>query len=442
MGVRLIRENSDTPNITNKDDARMARYAYGGKNGYVQNYGNEANHYVSGNVFTIGSGIIVLQGWEVVIDSNGWQLPLSSADATKRYYSVYLEVNLALGGTASIRSQQDTYNYPDITTGDDLTQNTSGIARLELYRFTAAAGIISNITKVVSGLNYSCDIIKSIIEGALTVGNSKKLNNLEIKCCEDGILRIGEIIIPQKKLLWSGSLNAGYDGQDITLSENISEGNTLEFNYEVSRTIRDLWSDPLADGIHCYRVAYKTLLQDGKPNLAVAILLELAKTESSFEYYHYAGNTYEEAIQLCIDKNLRPRALIDATFSCVSCYVKSDRFDLGLIVVSKVIDKLEQTSATLISSSPLMRQQFEDLRITNAQMLLCTSKYEQCIEFSNNKLDMKVAVIFAKFCSFEKSKKLEDIDALLNEAKNIGCFNETHLEIFALQRKRIGKLLN
>ena len=214
------------------------------------------------------------------------------------------------------------------------------------------------------------------------------------------------------------------------------------FNYEVSRTIRDLWSDPLADGIHCYRVAYKTLLQDGKPNLAVAILLELAKTESSFEYYHYAGNTYEEAIQLCIDKNLRPRALIDATFSCVSCYVKSDRFDLGLIVVSKVIDKLEQTSATLISSSPLMRQQFEDLRITNAQMLLCTSKYEQCIEFSNNKLDMKVAVIFAKFCSFEKSKKLEDIDALLNEAKNIGCFNETHLEIFALQRKRIGKLLN
>ena len=236
MSVRLIRENSDTPNITNKDDARMARYAYGGKNGYVQNYGNEVNHNVDGNVFTIGSGIIVLQGWEVVIDSNGWQLPLSSADATKRYYSVYLEVNLALGGTASIRSQQDTYNYPDIAAGDDLTQNTSGIARLELYRFTAAAGIISNITKVVSGLNYSCDIIKSIIEGALTVGNSKKLNNLEIKCCEDGILRIGEIIIPQKKLLWSGSLNAGYDGQDITLSENISEGNTLEFNYEVSNT--------------------------------------------------------------------------------------------------------------------------------------------------------------------------------------------------------------
>ena len=36
MAIRLIRENSDTPNITNKDDARMIRYAYGGQNGYVK----------------------------------------------------------------------------------------------------------------------------------------------------------------------------------------------------------------------------------------------------------------------------------------------------------------------------------------------------------------------------------------------------------------------
>ena len=211
------------------------------------------------------------------------------------------------------------------------------------------------------------------------------------------------------------------------------------FNYEVSRTIRDLWSDPLADGIHCYRVAYKTLLQDGKPNLAVAILLELAKTESYFEYFHYAGNTYEEAIQLCLEKNLRPRALIDATFSCVMSYVKAERFDLGLIVVKKVIEKLEQNSSQLISSSPLMRQQFEDLRIINAQMLLCTSNYEQCIEFSNTKLDMKVAEVFAKFCSFEKTKKLDEIDKLISEAKDLHCFNEVHMEIFGLQRKKLGK---
>ena len=36
MGVRLIRQNSNTPNVTNIDDARMVRYAYGGYDGYVR----------------------------------------------------------------------------------------------------------------------------------------------------------------------------------------------------------------------------------------------------------------------------------------------------------------------------------------------------------------------------------------------------------------------
>lgn len=246
MSVRLIRENSDTPNITNKDDARMARYAYGGKNGYVQNYGNEVNHNVDGNVFTIGSGIIVLQGWEVVIDSNGWQLPLSSADATKRYYSVYLEINLALGGTASIRSQQDTYNYPDIAAGDDLTQNTSGIARLELYRFTAAAGIISNVTKVVSGIDYCNDVINSLAnelaQGIFKVGNSKKINDVELKLDSNGKLIIGDIVIPQKKLLWRGSLQIKQDnGGSIMDSSAVSKfnvGDTIELHLATLGVIR------------------------------------------------------------------------------------------------------------------------------------------------------------------------------------------------------------
>ena len=30
---------------------------------------------------------------------------------------------------------------------------------------------------------------------------------------------------------------------------------SAEFNYEISRSMRDLWADPLSDGIHCYRTA-------------------------------------------------------------------------------------------------------------------------------------------------------------------------------------------
>lgn len=224
MGVRLIRENSDTPNVTNKDDARMVRYAYGGQNGYVQKYGRELDYIPSGNIFTIGSGIAVLQGWEVVIDSNGWQIELSTADATKRYYSIYLEVNLALGGTAEIKSTYDNAEYPTVNEGDDLTENLNGIARLELYRFTATRGVVADVEKRVSAISYNNDILAKIADGTFLVGNAKKINDIELKVDENGVLKIGDIIIPQRKPLWVGNKSTQAGTAEIVLSEPIRYG--------------------------------------------------------------------------------------------------------------------------------------------------------------------------------------------------------------------------
>lgn len=60
MGLRLIRGNSDTPNVTNADDARMVRYAYGGYNGFVQGKGRELDCEGNGATLTINSGIILI----------------------------------------------------------------------------------------------------------------------------------------------------------------------------------------------------------------------------------------------------------------------------------------------------------------------------------------------------------------------------------------------
>ena len=108
------------------------------------------------------------------------------------------------------------------------------------------------------------------------------------------------------------------------------------FNYEISRNLRDTWSDPLADGLHCYRVAADALRSDGKPNLAVVLLLELGKTEYKFDLFHYAGNTYEEAVNISIEQKLSPPLLFDSTFNCIDCYSRADRLDLALLVVEKV----------------------------------------------------------------------------------------------------------
>lgn len=152
--VRLVRESSDTPNITNKDDARMIRYAYGGIDGVIKSFGKEFDYTIdtTNHILKIGSGRFVLQGWEVDLDEAGWTLDFGSA-AEVRYYTAYLEVNLTLE-TAEVKATYGLSTYPTIDEGDDLTSVPSGIARRVLYNFTVtrsgtAIGIISKEFSII-----------------------------------------------------------------------------------------------------------------------------------------------------------------------------------------------------------------------------------------------------------------------------------------------------
>lgn len=156
MAIKMVREPSETPNINNIDDIVPMRYAYGNQNGYVIGKGNEISNTVNGLNFTVNSGRLVLQGVECDIDATGVTITIDNI-ATKRYYTIYLEVNLGLN-TATIKSEYDTATYPTIDVGDDLTENTTGVARLPLYRFTATSGIISEVNKVVESVKYAKDI--------------------------------------------------------------------------------------------------------------------------------------------------------------------------------------------------------------------------------------------------------------------------------------------
>lgn len=161
MSIRLIRQESETPNVSNHDDARMVRYAYGGYDGFVKDRGQEIGHAISGTSFVVQSGVINLQGWEVEIDANGVSIPTSASVTNKQYYSVYLEVNCATD-TAEIKSLTDPAGYPEIPESDDLTQNTIGTARLLLYHFTVTGGVIADIEKMVQGISYVDEIVAEI----------------------------------------------------------------------------------------------------------------------------------------------------------------------------------------------------------------------------------------------------------------------------------------
>ena len=153
MAIKLLRESSETPNISNKDDVKMIRYAYGGYDGIIQSYGEKLAATVTGSSLRIGSGRVVVNGWEVDIDGAGVTLDLSHMSSGVYYYTVYLEVNAELE-TVEVKTLYDTAEYPRVSVGDDLTEAQSGTAALELYHFIISSGNISNVERVCILIPY------------------------------------------------------------------------------------------------------------------------------------------------------------------------------------------------------------------------------------------------------------------------------------------------
>jgi hypothetical protein len=138
----------------------MIRYAYGGLIGIVKGYGEELGYSSNATSFQIGSGCVVLQGWEVEIDGAGWLLDISSVTGT-RYYTVYLEVNAEIE-TAEIKSIYDTAAYPQVDRGDDLTEAQSGTARFPIYKILVSSGSITEVSRTITTIPYAIDEIARI----------------------------------------------------------------------------------------------------------------------------------------------------------------------------------------------------------------------------------------------------------------------------------------
>lgn len=231
MAIKMVREPSETPNINNIDDIVPMRYAYGNQNGYVIGKGNEISNTVNGLNFTVNSGRLVLQGVECDIDASGVTITIDNI-ATKRYYTVYLEVNLGLN-TATIKDEYDTATYPTIDAGDDLTENTTGIARLPLYRFVATSGVISEVNKVVESIKYTENVKVKNSQNADYSNlseNTKKVNDVEI--IND--LRQYELLVE------ANSLSVG---SKINFNKTVKEGDLLLIERSSSQTYIKLVAD-------------------------------------------------------------------------------------------------------------------------------------------------------------------------------------------------------
>lgn len=222
MAIKMVRQPSETPNINNVDDFIPFRYAYGNQNGYIEDKGNELSYTINGNIFKINSGRAVVQGVEVDIDANGHEIVVDNI-SSKRYHTIYLEVNLALM-TISIKELTDSAGFPFIEESDDLTENSSGIARLILYAFESYQGVITNVVKNIKKVKYTKEIV---VDNA---NNAENINNLNMLRNENGVIVIEDIIIPQIKLLWNGA----WREDSASLSFNgLKIGDEIEIEYDI-----------------------------------------------------------------------------------------------------------------------------------------------------------------------------------------------------------------
>lgn len=253
MSIRLIRTESETPNIQNSEDIRALKYSTCGMNGIVKNYLNEVGYEISGNTFKVKTGEIIIDGWQVDIEGSGEEIEIDSTGEL-RYCSIYIEVNLSISDkkSASIKTTYSTVEYPDIAKGDDISVNKSGIARLELYRFTAQNGSLSEVqtmSKLIDGnrayiAQYASeDTSKGTIEERLTrLGfkqGSIELNAAAVNTSYSSLINESANIIKRQGnyvlLSWHINIKNGFSigGNHIllgTIPKNFVPSEKLNFN--------------------------------------------------------------------------------------------------------------------------------------------------------------------------------------------------------------------
>ena len=204
---------------------------------------------------------------------------------------------------------------------------------------------------------------------------------------------------------------------------------SAEFNYEISRSMRDLWADPLSDGIHCYRTAIDTLRSLEKHNLAVNLLNELGASESRFEYFHYAANVYEEAVKICIQYPIKPRVFIDTLLNCVDNYVKCERYDLALIIIMSAAVKLETDCSHLIELSTLLKKNFNDLSLVKSLLLINGKQFNEAKYVATTQVDGEMQEFLIQYIDLFQNNQIDEIKKLIASLNDKDSFKLTDLQI-------------
>lgn len=307
MALRLVRETSATPNITNKDDVRMIRYGYGGYNGFVKNYGSELDYEKTTNTLRLKSGRIVYQGWEIDVDEAGWIFDSFNTQGVQ-YNTIYLEIDVSIE-SIEIKSTFLTGQYPIVDEGDDLTKSPNGKARFALYNVKVENGIITEVIKKVEVVPYLPDVelkidkkftslATSLVTGAMVVKKAEiaqyATSDTSKGTIEDRLTKLG---FKSGVISFAGVNYGSEDNKDTSLNGIYRQGNYVFGQIKVTREL----SNSLLASYFGERDTVLTLPENFRPAKDTSITL------------FATSSTYRGGLVATINKDTG-KAVVNTTF--------------------------------------------------------------------------------------------------------------------------------
>lgn len=165
----------------------------------------------------------------------------------------------------------------------------------------------------------------------------------------------------------------------------------------------------------------------------------MEKQSFFFEFFHYAGNTFEDAINVIIDGRVPLSVLFNAILSAVQAYNLSDRFDLALKVIENAQGHFFDNETNWVSPSPIMKKQYHEVLVYQAQLLIMNFEFDDCLTFSKRNFDENDFSLFEAMVDASKIYSIYGIDYVIEQCKNSKKFNldqihlyERHLHLISL----------
>lgn len=203
-----------------------ARYLYnilGYSSGVLKDALSEFNMTYTNLTFSVAGGQAVAYGYIGEITTTS-EFTFTAPSANSKYYFVYLDFDLRETIKKFAVSYYDNSNS-DVWSPrqDNLANNEVGRFQLPIYKIK----IDSDNTITVTDLR----------EIKQTVKDAARINGIELKKDENGVLKVGDVIIPQRIVLSTETISIPYTGIEASnqikfqLDNRFSIGDVLELEW-------------------------------------------------------------------------------------------------------------------------------------------------------------------------------------------------------------------